>query len=164
MSTRESWTSVCFKQVWTQYFVWHIVIETLNIIFSIKKINYKKQIYIVFLFIIVIFVKKCLSINNNIHYLYINNPVWWRVRRFWCLTPLSTIFQLPGENHRPITDKLYHIMLNRVHLAMKSNYQVHMTTPYPLYGNVLNRVHLAIKSNYHMTTPSPFMEMKSFCF
>jgi hypothetical protein len=44
----ESWTSVCFKQVWTQYFVWHIVIETLNIIFSIKKINYKKQMYIVF--------------------------------------------------------------------------------------------------------------------
>jgi hypothetical protein len=52
----------------------------------------------------------------------------------WCLTPLSIIFQLyrgdqfllvaetgvPGENHRPaqVTDKLYHIMLYRVHLAM----------------------------------------------
>jgi len=78
--------------------------------------------------------------------------------------PLSTIFQLPGENHRHITDKLYHIMLNGVHRAMKSNYQVHMTTPSPFYGNVLNRVHLAMTSNYHMTTPSPFMGMNSFCF
>ena len=33
---------------------------------------------------------------------------------------------------------------------MKSNYQVHMSTPSPLYGNVLSRVHLAMKSNYHM--------------
>ena len=45
----------------------------------------------------------------------------------WCLTPLSTLFLLyrlveetvvPVENHRPITDKLYPIMLYRVHLAM----------------------------------------------
>ena len=39
----------------------------------------------------------------------------------WCLTPLSTIFQLfRGEKRRPaeVTDKLYYIMLYRVHLTM----------------------------------------------
>jgi hypothetical protein len=50
----------------------------------------------------------------------------------WCLTPLSTIYQLyrrvlfveetrvPRENHRPVVSRrqLYHIMLYRVHLAM----------------------------------------------
>ena len=55
----------------------------------------------------------------------------------WCLKPHSTIFKLyrdgsvllveettvPGETHRPylsqVTDKLYHIMLYRVHLTVR---------------------------------------------
>jgi len=36
---------------------------------------------------------------------------------FWCLTPLSTIFQKTTDTPQVI-DELYHIMLYRVHLAM----------------------------------------------
>ena len=42
------------------------------------------------------------------------------------------------ENHQPITDKLYHIMLNRVH---REN---HRPITDKLYHIILNRVHLAM--------------------
>ena len=63
--------------------------------------------------------------------------MWNEGLGLWCLMPLFTIFQLyrggqfllveeTGENHRPVTDKLCHIMLYWVDLAMNHEISQHL--------------------------------------